>query len=203
MEYTKMSVHQVKDGRWFCKYNEKDEATKKLTAKRKYFGRGKEGERAAIDFDQWLKVQKGKLDPAMASPENSMMPISVKLKYHRIMNDPNYTWADIFDALMKDLDIPIDYRRFRSMVLDTIVIRRSGIPANLRFKVLNKDQFTCQKCGAKAPEASVVVDHIIPIARGGMAEERNLQTLCAACNLGKSDNPIGRYVPKIQAENDG
>ena len=119
------------------------------------------------------------------------------------MNDPNNTWADTFDALMKDLDIPIDYRRFRNMVLDTIERRRFGIPAKLRFKVLDRDQSTCQKCGAKAPEVSLMVDHVIPIARGGMTEERNLQTLCGACNIGKSDNPIGLYAPKIQAENDG
>ena len=65
-----------------------------------------------------------------------------------------------------------------------ISIRRT-IPASMRFRVLKRDKSTCQTCGAKAPEVPLHVDHIIPVAKGGLTEEGNLQILCCDCNLGK------------------
>ncbi len=43
-----MSVHQTKDGRWFVNYYQTGE---RKTAKRKYFGRGRESELAARQRD--------------------------------------------------------------------------------------------------------------------------------------------------------
>jgi 5-methylcytosine-specific restriction endonuclease McrA len=31
------------------------------------------------------------------------------------------------------------------------------------------------------------VDHIVPVSRGGLTLDDNLQTLCQECNLGKSN----------------
>jgi len=61
----------------------------------------------------------------------------------------------------------------------------------LRFKVFQRDRFTCQACGrSPATEIGVVlhVDHIIPYSRWGETILDNLQTLCGQCNLGKSDS---------------
>jgi hypothetical protein len=60
----------------------------------------------------------------------------------------------------------------------------------LRFKVLQRDRFTCRGCG-RSPATSVDtilhVDHIVPFSRGGETVLENLQALCGECNLGKSD----------------
>ena len=59
-----------------------------------------------------------------------------------------------------------------------------------RFKVMQRDNFKCQICGASpATQAGVLlhIDHIVPVAKGGQATMDNLQTLCQKCNLGKSD----------------
>jgi 5-methylcytosine-specific restriction endonuclease McrA len=40
----------------------------------------------------------------------------------------------------------------------------------------------CQHCGA---EDTLVLDHIVPVARGGKSELSNLQLLCPACNTAK------------------
>lgn len=59
-----------------------------------------------------------------------------------------------------------------------------------RFKVMQRDDFKCQICGASpAMQAGVLLhaDHIVPVAKGGQATMDNLQTLCQKCNLGKSD----------------
>ena len=61
----------------------------------------------------------------------------------------------------------------------------------LRFKVLQRDRFTCRACGrSPATESGVVlhVDHIIPYSGLGETILDNLQTLCGQCNLGKSDS---------------
>lgn len=60
----------------------------------------------------------------------------------------------------------------------------------LRFKVLSRDRFTCQGCGASPATSAGVelhVDHIVPWSRGGETVIENLQTLCSKCNLGKSN----------------
>lgn len=60
----------------------------------------------------------------------------------------------------------------------------------LRFEVLKRDNFKCCACGAspaKDPAIELHIDHVIPWSKGGETEPDNLQTLCAICNIGKSD----------------
>jgi 5-methylcytosine-specific restriction endonuclease McrA len=60
----------------------------------------------------------------------------------------------------------------------------------LRFKILQRDRFTCRACGrSPATEGGVVlhVDHVVPYSGPGETVFENLQTLCDRCNLGKSD----------------
>ena len=54
-----------------------------------------------------------------------------------------------------------------------------------KWKVLDRDNKTCQLCGAKAPDVMLHVHHVIPLAQGGDNSEENLQTRCADCNLGQ------------------
>jgi hypothetical protein len=60
----------------------------------------------------------------------------------------------------------------------------------LRAKILIRDSCICKMCGdspAKNPDTVLHVDHILAWANGGETVEENLQTLCAICNIGKSD----------------
>jgi 5-methylcytosine-specific restriction endonuclease McrA len=41
-------------------------------------------------------------------------------------------------------------------------------------------------CRRSLRHAKVHVDHITPLARGGSGDRRNIQLLCAACNLAKA-----------------
>ena len=72
-----------------------------------------------------------------------------------------------------------------------------------RFLVLDRDNFTCQYCGRKAPEVELQVDHIIPIASGGEATFDNLVTSCWGCNQGKKKTPLRsqlllRIIPQLE-----
>jgi hypothetical protein len=74
---------------------------------------------------------------------------------------------------------------------DVVVARGPRDPSlRLRFLVMRRDRFTCRYCG-KSPSAhpalELHVDHVVPWSRGGRTEAENLQTLCSACNLGKTD----------------
>jgi hypothetical protein len=59
-----------------------------------------------------------------------------------------------------------------------------------RFRVLERDRFTCQSCGASPAKGSDVpleIDHIVPWSKGGLTEDANLEVKCKQCNLGKGN----------------
>lgn len=64
--------------------------------------------------------------------------------------------------------------------------KRQNISPKLRYSILERDGFCCKACGATPNQgATLHVDHIHPVSKGGSNDPDNLQTLCAACNLGK------------------
>ena len=63
--------------------------------------------------------------------------------------------------------------------------KRRGISLKQRYKIMQRDGFRCVCCGERE---YLEVDHIISIENGGSNEEKNLQTLCRACNYGKAMN---------------
>jgi 5-methylcytosine-specific restriction endonuclease McrA len=67
---------------------------------------------------------------------------------------------------------------------------RRGVKPGVRARVLERDNFTCRRCGdSSARCARLTADHIVPRALGGSDDESNLQTLCADCNEGKKARP--------------
>ena len=60
----------------------------------------------------------------------------------------------------------------------------------LHFKVLLRDRFACCGCGrspAMSPGTELHVDHIVPWSKGGETIFENLRTMCAQCNIGRSN----------------
>jgi hypothetical protein len=62
-----------------------------------------------------------------------------------------------------------------------------AISKRRRWRVLQRDNYTCRYCGAFAPLVILEVDHVTPRSRGGSDDMGNLVTACADCNAGKSD----------------
>jgi 5-methylcytosine-specific restriction endonuclease McrA len=61
---------------------------------------------------------------------------------------------------------------------------RLKYPDEVRYKITDKDlrrilTSACASCGI---EANIVLDHIVPLSRGGYTGVGNLQALCANCN---------------------
>lgn len=66
--------------------------------------------------------------------------------------------------------------------------QRALMTSKLRAKIKQRDNYTCQKCGLSTNDEKnllLEIDHITPIAKGGMSIEENLQTLCWKCNRTK------------------
>ncbi len=122
---------------------------------------------------------------------------SFKEKYRKMHSSPYNSVADIIDCLMIDLELPISWKGILELIRDS---KREELRHHLRAEVLRRDNFTCQWCGAKSPEAELQVDHTIPRSRGGWTELRNLQTLCKSCNIGKFDKPPPKRRLKMRPE---
>ncbi len=65
-----------------------------------------------------------------------------------------------------------------------------AVSKRTRFEVLKRDDHTCQYCGAKAPDAVLHVDHVIPKSLGGSNKPENLLTACKDCNAGKGSSNL-------------
>ncbi|WP_195948407.1 HNH endonuclease [Paraclostridium bifermentans] len=66
--------------------------------------------------------------------------------------------------------------------------QRALMTSRLREKIKERDNYTCKKCGISTnieKNLLLEIDHIIPISKGGMSTEENLQTLCWKCNRTK------------------
>lgn len=66
--------------------------------------------------------------------------------------------------------------------------QRALITSSLREKIKQRDGFSCRICAISVAEEKhllLEIDHIIPLAKGGITSEENLQALCWKCNRSK------------------
>lgn len=75
-----------------------------------------------------------------------------------------------------------------------------GISKALRYQVMRRDGHACTYCGARPPDARLVIDHVVPVALGGSDSPDNLTTACNDCNSGKGANPVDAAVVESVAE---
>lgn len=75
-----------------------------------------------------------------------------------------------------------------------------GISKGLRFQIMRRDGYACTYCGARPPDAVLVIDHVMPVALGGSDDPTNLTTACRDCNGGKAATPADTAVVDQVAE---
>ncbi|WP_366019930.1 dethiobiotin synthase [Nitrosomonas sp.] len=102
------------------------------------------------------------------------------------------SWRQALEAFVsyansENMIVPID--KGSSVVASRQTTRCPDL--RLRFKVLQRDRFCCCACGASpsiTPGIVLEIDHIKPWSKGGETVIENLQTLCASCNQGKTND---------------
>ncbi|KAF1084007.1 HNH endonuclease [Sporotomaculum syntrophicum] len=84
-------------------------------------------------------------------------------------------------------------REISALSLHEIFKQFPAFGKKLRSKVFEKGkttsgQYKCAICGKTSPHKALFqIDHILPMSKGGLTKEDNLQLLCRTCNLKKGD----------------
>ncbi len=77
---------------------------------------------------------------------------------------------------------------------------RGSISKYVRDKVLRRDSFTCQYCQGKFPPKELTIDHIVPLAKGGLDEVTNYITACRECNQRKAAQTPAAFTDSIDRD---
>lgn len=70
---------------------------------------------------------------------------------------------------------------------------------NWKRQLFHRDKWLCQYCGIQVQGRdqyqtnAATVDHVIPLADGGMSIQSNMVTACKGCNLGKGDLSLAEW----------
>lgn len=98
--------------------------------------------------------------------------------------------------VVMDID---NLNRFVAYLADKIKFSKSAagqralMTSRLRQQIKERDHYTCRACGVSTnqePHLLLEIDHIIPVSKGGLTTEDNLQTLCWRCNRSKGAKMI-------------
>jgi 5-methylcytosine-specific restriction protein A len=62
-------------------------------------------------------------------------------------------------------------------------------------------QGVCHYCQGKFPPAEISMDHVVPLARGGMSTKGNIVPACKQCNQSKKlKTPVEEILEKLRKE---
>jgi hypothetical protein len=87
------------------------------------------------------------------------------------------------DALIQALSEKIKFKK-------SAAGQRSLMTARFREFIKSRDNYACRMCKVSIHDQThllLEVDHIMPVSKGGLSIEENLQTLCWKCNRSKSN----------------
>ena len=69
----------------------------------------------------------------------------------------------------------------------TISSYRNRISQKVRDRIFIEAELVCQYCSEQKPKSELVVDHLIPLSKGGDNDDGNLVCACVRCNSHKTD----------------
>lgn len=78
--------------------------------------------------------------------------------------------------------------------------KRGRIRRVVKDNILRRDDYTCRFCGQRFEARELTIDHLIPIARGGLDEPTNYVTCCESCNQRKADMPLEEFARTVNIQ---
>jgi hypothetical protein len=159
---------------------------------KKMLTREKENIIASISNDVPFLIKK--LSKDKLSKQLGFTPVDLSTSYF-----PMYTFKYISSGgnASTKCDIVLDIDNLNKFVTflsekvkfsKSVAGQRALMTSALRQKIKERDGYTCKHCGAstaKEPNLLLEIDHIVPLSKGGLTSEDNLQTLCWRCNRSK------------------
>jgi hypothetical protein len=81
-------------------------------------------------------------------------------------------------------------------------IGRGNIPRGMRERVFARDGNACVFCGCQVTAANRTIDHLIPLALGGLDEITNYVTACRTCNERKGSMNLPDFAASLKLQID-
>ena len=79
-------------------------------------------------------------------------------------------------------------------------VTRRAIPKQMRNEIYRRDNYTCQFCKSACDRKNLTIDHLIPLALGGLDDITNYVTCCSSCNGRKADLPLAVFALSINVQ---
>lgn len=76
-------------------------------------------------------------------------------------------------------------------------IGRGPISKGLRLTIYKRDSFRCQFCDRQLRLEECTIDHLVPLALGGLDEPINYVTACEPCNRKKAAMPLEAFAADL------
>lgn len=190
---------------YICKYFEIKATEETLS----YFESILNNFEAAEEGKQYLQDEKNKIlesiqtDIPILIKNFSKRKLEQKLGFEQIDMSTAYFPKYVFQYISSGgnaattCDIVMDIDNLNKFVLflsekikfnKSVAGQRALMTSKLRQHIKERDNFTCKQCGASVhvePNLLLEIDHIVPVSKGGLTAEDNLQTLCWRCNRKK------------------
>lgn len=162
--------------------------------------------------EQGKILLKNERDTILNNISNSIPSIIYSISYNKLTKKLGFETIDLSDLYFPvysfqyispggnssaKCDIKLDIANLNKLVnylndlvkfRNSIIGQRALMTSNLREKIKNRDNYTCKKCNLSSKDIKnllLEIDHIIPLSKGGITAENNLQTLCWKCNRTK------------------
>ena len=74
---------------------------------------------------------------------------------------------------------------------------RGAIPKDMRQEVYRRDEHVCVYCRTECRPEELTIDHLIPLALGGLDEMTNWATCCRSCNARKAAQPLEEFLESL------
>ncbi len=162
--------------------------------------------------EQGKKLLQRERDAIMNNIKSSIPPLIYSFSKNRLIKELGFEVIDLSDLYFpvytfqyvsaggnssSKCDIKLNVENLEKLIyyLNDLVKFRNSVEgqralmtASLRERIKTRDNYTCRQCKLSTNDEKnllLEIDHVIPLSKGGITSEDNLQTLCWKCNRSK------------------